>query len=124
MSAKKIVYLIIGCIGLVLGAIGAALPLLPSFPFLLLAAFGFGKSSEKLNAWFRSSNLYKNNLETYVQGRGMTKKTKLRIIITVTILMAIGFVMMMEVPIGQITLFFVWIGHLLYFIFRVKTVKL
>ena len=50
MKIKKILYVILGCIGLALGAVGAVLPLLPAFPFLLLAAFCFAKSSEKLRS--------------------------------------------------------------------------
>ena len=45
MRIKKLLYIIIGCIGLGLGALGAALPLLPAFSFLLLEAFCFGISS-------------------------------------------------------------------------------
>ena len=47
MNIKKTIYLALGCIGVGLGALGAVLPLLPAFPFLLLAAFCFGKSSER-----------------------------------------------------------------------------
>lgn len=57
MSIKKIVYIIGGCMGVGLGAIGAVVPMIPAFPFLLLAAFCFGRSSEKLNNWFINSNL-------------------------------------------------------------------
>ncbi len=123
MNIKKIVYLTLGIVGLVLGAVGAVVPLLPAFPFLLLAAVGFGKSSEKLDNWFKGTKLYKSNLETYVKGQGMTKATKIRVMITVTILMSIGFIMMKAVPVGQIILFFVWVFHLMYFAFRVKTLK-
>ena len=70
MSIKKVLYIILGCIGVGLGAVGAVLPLLPSFPFLLLAAFCFARSSEKLNNWFINTKLYKENLESYVQGQG------------------------------------------------------
>ena len=62
MKFRKILYLILGCIGLGLGAVGAVLPLLPAFPFLLLAAFCFAKSSEKLHLWFTGTKLYRNNL--------------------------------------------------------------
>lgn len=120
MNIKKILYIIAGCIGLGLGALGAALPLLPAFPFLMLAAFCFARSSEKLDNWFRNTKLYKNNLESYVQGRGMTKKTKIRIMITVTLLMSVGFVMMGSVPVGRIVLACVWVFHIIYFAFGVK----
>ena len=121
MKIKKILYLILGCIGVGMGAIGAVLPLLPAFPFLLLAAFCFAKSSEKLHNWFVNTKLYKNNLESYVQGQGMTWRTKIRIMITVTLLMSIGFIMMSRVPAGRIVLACVWLFHMVYFIFGVKT---
>ncbi len=120
MKIKKILYVIVGCIGLGLGALGAALPLLPAFPFLMLAAFCFGRSSEKLDNWFRNTKLYKNNLESFVQGRGMTKKTKIKIMITVTVLMSVGFAMMGSVPVGRLVLVAVWIFHIIYFEFGVK----
>ena len=123
MNIKKLVYIVLGCTGVGLGALGAVLPLLPAFPFLLLAAFCFGRSSEKLHTWFVGTRLYKDNLETYVQGKGMTKKTKIRIMVTVTILMSIGFLMMHQVTVGRIVLFCVWVFHLLYFLFGVKTLR-
>lgn len=122
MSVKKILYVILGCIGVGLGAVGAVLPLLPAFPFLLLAAFCFARSSEKLNNWFINTRLYKENLESYVQGKGMTRKTKVRIMVTVTILMSIGFIMMHAVPVGRIVLGCVWVFHIVYFAFGVKTI--
>ena len=124
MKIKKIAYIVLGCIGVGLGAIGAVLPFLPAFPFLLLAAFCFAKSSKKLNNWFINTKLYKNNLETYVIGQGMTLKTKIRIMITVTILMGFGFIMMSNVPVGRIILSCVWVFHIIYFIFFVKTYKI
>ncbi len=120
MKIKKIVYLILGFIGLGLGAVGAVVPLLPAFPFLLVAAISFGKSSQKLDVWFKNTKLYKNNLESYVKGNGMTKKTKIKIMITVTLITSIGFFMMKNVPIGQIILGFIWFFHIIYFSFIVK----
>lgn len=120
MNIKKILYVIVGCIGVALGAVGAVLPLLPAFPFLMLAAFCFARSSEKLNNWFIGTRLYKNNLETFVKGQGMTRKTKIRIMVMLTILMSIGFIMMHEVLVGRIVLACVWVFHILYFTFGVK----
>ena len=123
MNIKKIVYIVLGCLGVGLGAVGAVLPMIPAFPFLLLAAFCFGKSSERLHKWFVGTKLYKNNLESYVKGRGMTWKTKIRIMVIVTVTMAVGFIMMNAVPVGRIVLCAVWVFHILYFVFKVKTIK-
>ncbi len=118
---KKLLYLAGGFIGLGLGALGAALPLLPAFPFLLLAACCFARSSERLHRWFVGTRLYKDNLESFVAGRGMTRRTKLRIMTLVTLTMAIGFAMMGRVPVGRVILGIVWVGHILYFVFGIRT---
>ena len=57
-------------------------------------------------------------------GRGMTWKTKIRIMITVTVLMSIGFIMMgtKGIMVGCIVLSCVWLFHILYFCFGVKTI--
>ena len=123
MNIKKAFFIVLGCLSLGLGAVGAVLPILPTVPFLMLAAFCFAKSSEKLHNWFVATKLYKKNHESFVQGKGMTMKTKIRIMVTVTILMSIGFIMMHAVPVGRIILGFVWLFHVLYFIFGIKTLK-
>lgn len=122
MSGKKILYISLGVLGLGLGALGVVLPLLPAFPFLMLAAFCFGRSSEKLDRWFKNTKLYQNNLETYVKGQGMTRKTKIRVMVTATLLMLFGFLMMVQkalyIPCGILGA--VWLFHILYFCFGVK----
>ena len=122
MNIKKILYVVLGCIGVGLGAVGAVVPMLPAFPILMLAAFCFARSSKRLNDWFVSTRLYQDNLADFVAGRGMTKKTKIRIMITVTVLMSVGFIMMDAVPVGRIVLCCVWVFHILYFLFGIKTI--
>ena len=121
---KRILYIILGCVGVGLGAIGAVVPMLPAFPFLMLAAFCFARSSEKLDRWFKGTKLYQDNLADYVAGRGMTVKTKVRIMITVTVLMSIGFIMMglKGIVTGCIVLGCVWAFHIVYFIWGIKTI--
>ena len=123
MRLKKALLVVVGCLSLALGAIGAVLPILPTVPFLMLSAFCFAKSSEKLHSWFISTKLYKKNLESFVKGEGMTVKTKVKIMSTVTILMAIGFIMMSRVPVGRGILAIVWVCHVVYFVFGVKTLR-
>ena len=121
---KKILYMILGCVGVGLGAVGVVVPMLPVFPFLMMAAFFFARSSEKLDRWFKSTGLYKDNLEDFVAGRGMTKKAKVRIMFTVTLLMSVGFIMMglKGIVTGCIVLGCVWAFHIIYFLFGIKTI--
>ena len=121
---KKILYVILGCVGVGMGAVGAVVPMLPAFPFLMMATFCFARSSERLDRWFKSTKLYKDNLEDFVTGRGMTIKTKVRIMVTVTLLMSIGFVMMglKGIVAGCAVLGCVWLFHIIYFIFGIKTI--
>lgn len=117
---RKILYIMIGCISLGLGIIGVILPILPTVPFVLLAAFCFAKSSEKLDGWFKNTKLYEeNNIKS-----GMMKQAKVRIMCLVTLLTSIGFIMMglKGIVVGNIVLLIVWIFHIVYFTFGVKTV--
>ena len=121
---KKVLYVILGGVSVTLGAVGAVLPILPTVPFLLLAAYCFARSSERLHTWFQNTKLYKENLEEYVEGKGMRKQTKIRIMCTVTLLMSTGFILMSAKGIftGCMVLGCVWILHILYFTFKVKTI--
>lgn len=124
MKLKKILWVCLGCIGVGLGAVGAVVPMLPAFPFLLLATFSFARSSQKLHTWFVGTKLYRDNLADYVSGKGMTVKTKIRIIITVTLLMSVGFIMigLKGIVTGCVVLGCVWAFHIIYFIWGVKTI--
>ncbi len=124
MKIKKMLYVTAGCFGVVMGAVGAVVPLLPAFPFLLLASICFAKSSECLHTWFIGTQLYKKNLESYVAGKGMTVKTKIRIMIIVTLTMGFGYAMMGNVPIGRAILTCVWIIHVFIFLFGIKTLSM
>lgn len=117
----KIFWILLGLVSLGIGAVGAVLPFLPTFPFLMLTVFSFAKSSKRLHTWFIGTKLYKNNLETYVVSHSMTMKTKIQIMITVTFVMGFGFCMMSRVPVGRIVLACVWVFHIVYFLFAVKT---
>ena len=124
MELKRIIYILVGSLSLGLGTLGTVLPILPTVPFLMLATFCFARSSKRVDQWFRSTSIYKNNLEDYVAGRGMTKKCKIRIMSMVSILMAIGFLMMgaKGIVVGCVVLSVVWVMHVIYFCFFVKTI--
>ena len=62
-------------------------------------------------------------MESFVEHKAMTLKTKISVIATVTAVMLTGFIMMKRVPVGRICLAVVWICHIVYFVFGVKTIS-
>ena len=124
MKLKQIIFLIIGCLSLALGCVGIVLPILPTVPFFLLTVFCFANSSQKLHDWFIGTQMYKKHLESFVQKKGMTVRTKATILTSVTALMAVGFVLMLRkgIIVPCVILAVVWVCHLVYFFFGVKTI--
>lgn len=124
MKLKQIIFLIIGCLSLALGCVGIVLPILPTVPFFLLTVFCFANSSQKLHNWFIGTQMYKKHLESFVQKKGMTVRAKATILTSVTALMAVGFVLMLRkgIIVPCVVLAVVWVCHLVYFLFGVKTI--
>lgn len=118
----KILWIMLGFLCLVLGTIGVILPILPTVPFYMATVFCFAKSSKKLHNWFIGTNLYKKHLESFVEQKAMTLHSKLTIMGSVTVVMGIGFIAMNRVPVGRICLAVVWLCHVLYFAFSIKTI--
>jgi hypothetical protein len=94
-------------------------------PFFLVTVFCFANSSQRLHDWFLGTKMYKNHLESFVKKEGMTVRTKATIITSVTLLMGFGFFMMARkgLTIPCVILAVVWVCHLFYFLFVVKTIR-
>lgn len=86
---KKIVYLLLGHLFLIIGIIGAFLPVLPTTPFLLLAAFLYSKSSTKLHHWLFNHKYLGPPLKDW-QERGVIG-IKAKILATVMIFLVLIF---------------------------------
>ena len=77
-----------------------------------------------MHDWFIGTQMYKKHLESFVQKKGMTVRTKATILTSVTALMAVGFVLMLRkgIIVPCVLLAVVWVCHLVYFLFGVKTI--
>ena len=66
----------LGILFLVVGAVGAVLPLLPTTPFVLLAAGCFARSSPRMHAWLLRSELFGPVLRNWEQNRCMPRRAR------------------------------------------------
>jgi len=117
----RYIWLLLGLISFGIGTVGIVLPILPTFPFYLATLFCFAKSSKRLHDWFINTELYKKYLERFLQRKPMTWKAKIVILIPLSTVMLVGFIMMKRVPVGRICLAAIWLFHVIYFIFGIKT---
>ena len=75
-------YIAIGHLAVSLGIMGIFLPLLPTTPFLLLAAFCYGKGSSKFHHWLVSHPKLGNYICCYLDGKGVPFKVKTYTLLT------------------------------------------
>lgn len=121
-SPIKLLWLMIGIMSMVLGAIGVVLPVLPTTPFLLLASFCFAKGSDRFHKWFIGTKLYKKHLESFVTSRSMTLKTKLCILLPASAMLILAMLAMSNIY-GRVFIVFLIIFKYIYFFTRIETVK-
>ncbi|HJM55725.1 MAG TPA: YbaN family protein [Planctomycetota bacterium] len=74
---KRQFFLVCGLISLVLGIIGAFVPLLPTTPFLILAAACFARSSPKLHRWLTTHSVFGSILSNWESHGAISFNVKL-----------------------------------------------
>ena len=79
----KVLLLISGFICLILGMVGIILPVLPTTPFVLLAAICFSSANERLYEMLRRNRIFGPFIENYRTGKGISKKHKIAAVIFV-----------------------------------------
>lgn len=122
INIMRYVWLSLGCVCLFLGTIGIVLPILPTVPFYMVTVFCFAKGSKKIHRWFISTNLYKKHLASFAKHKALPLKTKRNIILMVTVMMGLAFIFMPSGLIaGRVLISIVWVVHLIYLLFVVRT---
>ncbi|MDG6220004.1 MAG: YbaN family protein [Candidatus Thermoplasmatota archaeon] len=66
-----------GTISVGLGMIGIVLPVLPTTPFLLLAAACYAKSSDRFHNWLMNNKVFGEYIRNYMEGKGIPLKVKI-----------------------------------------------
>lgn len=119
VSIKKILYVLFGSITLVLGVIGIFVPLLPTTPFLLLTAFFYMRSSDKLHNWLMTHKKFGPYIKGIVTDKAMSKKAKQRSLITLWMTISIS-IYTVPLVLAKVTLIVIASSVSLY-IFQLKT---
>lgn len=76
-SLKKYLLITIGFVSLALGTVGVFLPILPTTPFLLLTAYCFMRTSERLYKWLINNKLVGRYILDYIKYGAISKKNKI-----------------------------------------------
>jgi len=116
----KPIYLTLGVLSVGLGVIGVILPVLPTTPFLLLAALLFSKSSDKIRNKFENSRFYQRQMKDFVESRTMTRRRKWTILIFADIVLTISFILT-EITVLRVILILLFLTKHWYFYRFVKT---
>jgi uncharacterized membrane protein YbaN (DUF454 family) len=75
-SLKRALLVAAGTLSVILGVLGIFLPVLPTTPFLLLAAVCFAKSSKRFYNWLMTNRLCGEYIRNYRERKGITRRKK------------------------------------------------
>ena len=122
MNIKKLLYILIGFISMGIGIIGIIVPVLPTTPFLILSSFCFVRGSEKFDAWFRETKIYKDYAEDFIREGAMTLGRKIRILLFADFMLAFPLIILDNIILKIMIVLIIFIKYY-YFIFKIKTIK-
>jgi uncharacterized membrane protein YbaN (DUF454 family) len=109
-SIKKGLLVTSGTLFLALGVIGIFIPLLPTTPFLLLAAACYIRGSKKFYDWLIKNRWLGEYIKNYQDDKGVPFKVKIITIIVLWLTIIISSILFVSNLIIQIILFIIAIG--------------
>lgn len=118
----KWILMTFGWISVILGVIGIFLPLLPTTPFLLLAAACFVRSSPSFYQWLIEHPRLGGYILPYLSGTGIPKKSKVATIALIWISMGLSAWLVVPILWGKLALFFIGLCVTVY-IYRLPTLQ-
>ena len=119
---RRQLLIVAGTISTAIGIIGIFVPLLPTTPFLLLAAACYMRSSERFYHWLINNRLFGAYIRNYLEGRGMPLKIKIFTIILLWITIGISACIVTQNMVVRIVLVLIAIG-VTFHIIHIRTRK-
>jgi len=119
---KRRLFVVVGTIALVLGIVGIIVPVLPTTPFLLLAAICYLRGSQRLYNALLGNRFVGSYISNYLEGRGMSLKMKIWTLSMLWIAIVCSALLATDSLIIRIILAVVLVGVTIH-ILLIKTVK-
>lgn len=119
---SRLVLVVSGTFFLGLGIIGIFLPLLPTTPFILLAASCYARSSKRLYNWLLNNRWFGNYIKNYREGKGVPFKVKILSISFLWIVIGYSVIFVVSVFLIRIVLFLIAVGVTIH-ILSIKTIN-
>lgn len=91
--AKRIVLIVIGCLCLALGGLGIVVPLLPTTPLVLVAAFAFANSSETLHQWLLDHRVFGPLIDNWRRHGAISRTAKTMSVLSMLAILVISWLM-------------------------------
>ncbi|HUS79105.1 MAG TPA: YbaN family protein [Patescibacteria group bacterium] len=95
-NVKKVFFVVCGTIFLAAGLVGVVVPVLPTTPFLLLAAACYLRGSKRLHRWIMENPYFGEYLRNYVEGRGISRRQKVYTILFLWFMILFSIVVVVE----------------------------
>ncbi|MBN2239455.1 MAG: YbaN family protein [Dehalococcoidales bacterium] len=119
---KKRLFIAGGTVSLTLGIIGIILPVLPTTPFLLLAAFCYIRGSQRLHSILLNNRFIGRYISNYLEGKGMSAKMKIWTLILLWVSLLLTIFLFTDILWIKITLAVILAGVTIH-ILLIKTAK-
>ena len=107
---KKRLLIFAGTVVTAIGIIGIFVPILPTTPFLLLAAACYLRSSRRLYNWLLNNRFFGAYVRNYRDGRGMPRKIKIATILLLWITIACSIIFAVQALVIRVILLVVAVG--------------
>ena len=120
---KRRLFVVAGSIALGIGITGIFVPILPTTPFLLLAALAYMRGSKRLYKMLLSNRFVGNYIRNYLEGKGMPLKMKIWTLSLLWVAILLTATLATDSLIIRIILAVVLIGVTIHII-KIKTAKI
>ena len=108
--AVRILLVVVGSVCVAVGVLGIFLPVLPTTPFLLLAAACFARASERFYVWLLRNPTFGPTIREWRRHRSIPYRTKVVALALMTITIGLSIVLLARYPLVQLALAAVGVG--------------